>query len=304
MSEEGWRPLGVETDEDVASYDALHDGIPAWMDTPYWLWVQGALTQIRTFGDGSGRIPMLNVELAEDMCQTLRIPLPDLRAAVGNQTGRRQLAEAIAILRKHPMPLQVADYLLAYNDRADHAALGELLWRSNSAWKVAERAGRTGLVRRVAVGVQTAGDSVIARSGQAGIHLAQAWQELFGLDGSSSEAYRLAILAIEDAAVPVVSPANGSATLGTVLKQIEDQADWQLPMGREHSKSPSGDVVVSLMRLVWHGQHDRHGGQPSAPGAVTPEEARVAVTTAVVLVDWFTDRLVERHSPATGDAPA
>lgn len=299
MSEEAWRPLGVDDRAQVAEYDALHDSLPDWMATPYWTWVRQALTKVRPYVDGSGRVPMLNVELAEAMCQTLRIPLSDLHLGVGYDNGRWQLDQAIAALRGHSSPLQVADYLLAHHDRADRAGLDALLSRSNSLWRVGERAGRTGLARRVSVGVQVAGDDVMSRSGQAGLHLAQAWQELFGLDGSSSEAYRLAILAVEDAAVPVVSPTNRSATLGTVIKQIEDQRDWRLPMSREHSNAPSGQVIVSLMRLIWHGQHDRHGGQPSAPGAVTPHEARVAVMTAVVLVDWLTEGLVERKAPAS-----
>lgn len=304
MSEEPWRPLGVDNQEEVAHYDALHDGVPAWMVDAYWAWIRQALTRIQSYSDGSGRVAMLNVELAEAMCQTLRIPLPNLRWSVSLDNGRRQLDQAIATLRSHQSALQVADYLLAHNDRVDRAGLEALLSRSNSLWRVGERSGRAGLARRVSQGVQHASDGVIEASGQAGRHLAQAWQELFGLDGSSSEAYRLAILAVEDAAVPVVSPVNRSATLGTVIKQIEDQGDWRLPMTREHSKAPSGEVIVSLMRLIWHGQHDRHGGQPSAPGAVTPDEARVAVMAAVVLVDWFTEGLVQRLGPASAtDTP-
>lgn len=63
--------------------------------------------------------------------------------------------------------------------------------------------------------------------------------------------------------------------------------------------------MVALMRLVWNGQPDRHGGQPSAPGAVHEDEARVAVmTTAVVLVHRFTAALAQRRSEVGQVDPA
>lgn len=103
-------------------------------------------------------------------------------------------------------------------------------------------------------------------------------------------------MAVEDAAIPLISPKHPRPTLGTVLSQIESQGDWRLPMEREHPNAPSGDVLIGLMRMLWHGQHDRHGGQPSAPGDVSVEEATVAVSTAVTLVHWFDANLVQRKA--------
>lgn len=141
------------------------------------------------------------------------------------QNGRRQLDLALANVQRQANPLQIADYLLAREADADPVGLDSLLARTNSAWQVGTRAGRRGLERRVALGVHKASDAVMTGSGQPGGRSAQAWEQLFGRSASASEAYRLAILSIEDAAIPVVSPANRSATLGTVIKQIEDQKD-------------------------------------------------------------------------------
>ena len=58
-------------------------------------------------------------------------------------------------------------------------------------------------------------------------------------------------------------------------------------MKREHANASSGEVLVGMMRMLWYGQHDRHGGQPSAPGNVSVGEATVAVSVAVALVHWF-----------------
>jgi len=93
-----------------------------------------------------------------------------------------------------------------------------------------------------------------------------------------------------------VSPNNSKATLGTVIKQVEDQGDWGLPMDREDPKALTGDVLVGMMRVLWHGQHDRHGGQPSAPGNVSIDEARIAVSFAVILVQWFDANLTSRKT--------
>lgn len=290
-----WRPLGVDTDEDVAVYDALHDGLPTWLADSVWAWVADAVTLYRPYRDGSGRVAMLDVELAEAMCQTLRIPLPSLRATdVNASTGSSQRQAAMKALRGHRDPLQIIDYLLAHGAQGKADALEQILERGKSAWAVGTRSGKPGLVRRVPLGVQIAADSVMARAGQAGVRLAKAWEALYGIGPDPSEAYRLAILAVEDAAVPVVSPSNARASLGTVLRQMEGQGDWQLPMKREHPQAPSRETVVALMRMLWHGQHDRHGGQPSAPGNVTEPEAVVALSVAVSLVQLFDAGLVQR----------
>jgi hypothetical protein len=287
VTSETWRPLGVDTDERVAAYDALHEEVPPWMWAPFWTWVRGALTVIRTYSDGSGRVPMLNVSLAEEMCQSLRIPLPELRSPVGTSAGERQLSVALAKLVAHGQPLQIADYLLAHGERVRADDLSALLERSKSAWRVGSRAGRPGLVRRVPEGVQVAADAVMRRAGKAGVRLAEAWEALYGVAPDASKAYAASIKAVEDAAIPAVSPTNHNATLGTVLRQIEDQGNWELPMTREHERAPSRDVLIAMIRLLWHGQHDRHGGQPSAPGDVSVSEATVAVSIAVTLVNWF-----------------
>lgn len=65
-------------------------------------------------------------------------------------------------------------------------------------------------------------------------------------------------------------------------------------MEREHNRAPSREVLIAMMRMLWHGQHDRHGGQPSAPGDVSVEEATVAVSLAVTLVNLFSSALVAR----------
>ena len=297
MVEETWRPLGVDTEEQVAEYDALHDDVPDWMDAAFWSWVKDTITVRRCYYDGSGNFAMVNEALVEAMCQTLRIALPDIRPwEISGSVGLDQFKKVMPTLRRADKSLAIADYLLAHEDRANSEELEALLTRAKSAWTVGSRAGRPGLVRRVPSGVQDAADSVMDRTGRAGIRLAKAWEQLYGIQPNASAAYGLAIKAVEDAIVPVVSPTNERATLGTVLAQVEQQADWKLPMEREHDRAPSREVLIGMMRLLWHGQHDRHGGQPSAPGDVSIEEATVAVSLAVTLVNVLHAGLVSRES--------
>jgi hypothetical protein len=299
MSEaEVWRPLGVDSDDEIAEYDALHDGVPTWMSTAFWAWMRDTLTERRYKNTTRQYLDHLREAEVEEMCQALRIPLPNLRfKGVDRATGQNQLDGAIRVLREHQNWLQIADYSLAHFENAKAGELDALLERSKSAWRVGTRSGRPGLVRRVPEGVQVGGDLVMARAGNAGIRLAKAWEELYGQNPNPSEAYRLAILAVEDAAIPVVSASDSTATLGKVIGQISS-GTWRLPMAREHDDAKSHDVLVGMMRVLWHGQHDRHGGQPSGPGNVSMEEATVAVGLATTLVQYFDAGLVARQTSA------
>lgn len=293
--EKTWRPLGIDTEDEVIKYDALHDGVPSWMEAGLWAWIQGEITERRRYKDGSGSVAHLNEPLMESMCQVLRVYAPILRCKRTDiAEGKKQLASAMKVLKSNAEALQVADYILAHSVRVKSDELDELLSRSNSAWIIGARHGKPGLVRRVPSGVQVGADTVIDRAGRAGARLAKAWENLYSLQPNASEAYRLAILAVEDASVSVVSPSNYRATLGTVIKQMEDQGAWRLPMTREDSRYPSADVLIGMIRMLWHGQHDRHGGQPSAPGNVSEQEAIVAVGLATTLVQWFDAGVVKR----------
>lgn len=302
MTDKGtWRPLGAETEDEIAEYDALHDGVPTWMEPVLWSWVEREITSYGFQTDyqtkRNVRVKLLKEYFVEDMCQTLRIPFDNLpRGGPDPSEAKERVNAAMILLRRSGKGLHVADYVLAHMDEPDSTRLESLLAYGKSLWTVGTRYGRPGLVRRIPEGVQAGADTVMQRTGRAGARLAKAWESLYTLDPNPSEAYGLAIKAVEDAAIPVVSPANDRATLGTVLSQIENQRDWALGISREDIRAPSRDVLVGMMRTLWHGQHDRHGGQSSAPGNVTESEAIVAVGLATTLVHWFDAGVVKRHN--------
>ncbi len=87
---------------------------------------------------------MLDTDLAEHMCQRLRISFSNLRSQLVSQsTGENQLTKAVNVLSKHSNPLEIADYLLAHGGHAKAEDLNDLLERSKSAWVVEpDRAGQ------------------------------------------------------------------------------------------------------------------------------------------------------------------
>lgn len=286
-SETSWRPLGIDSDEEIAEYDALHDGIPEWMYSALWEWVRSEITIVKKDYATKGSVQHLDRRIVEPMLQTLQIRIPDVRNSF------HPIRDMIITLQDESKDLQIVDYILAHSSRAKADKLEEILTRCKSAWTVGTRSGKRGLARRVPLGVQVGAGSVIERAGRAGKHLAKAWENLYGIQHNISEAYRLAILAVEDAAIPRISPYNGRATLGTVLRDLESQGDWSLPMRREDERAPSKDVLIGMIRLLWHGQHDRHGGQ-AGQEPVSEQEAIVAIGLATTLVHWFDAGIVVR----------
>lgn len=294
MADGTWRPLSVETEEDIAEYNALHDDVPSWMAAEYWELVQRWVTSMTE--RARMRYTIINTKVVLPMSQTLRITLKTLETPIRNLgDGERRVQPMMSELKQHPHPLEIADYLIGHTDisEAQKDCLEALLTRSNSAWTVGTRSGSPGLVHRVPVGVQKAADSVMGRAQRAGVRLAKAWEALYGLNPDASVAYGAAIKAIEDAAVPVVSPTNTRASLGTVIRDMESQKNWTLPMLKP-ADGESGKTIIEMMKIVWVGQHDRHGGQPSAPGDVSLQEATVAVSMAVTLVNLFHSGVIQR----------
>lgn len=183
---------------------------------------------------------------------------------------------------------RLVDFLASQCNRRGAAIdeLGKILLQSGAAWEVGERHGKAGLARRVAEGVAVAAEAAFHKP-NAGKRLAAAWEEAFGVNPDPSNAYSLAVKAVEDASIPVVPTGKAEPTLGDVIRTIGG-GTWRLPHLREHNLAPTHDVLVGMLRTLWRGHHDRHGG-PSTVGvpAVTQKEAESAVILAVTLVGWF-----------------
>ncbi|MBV9162006.1 MAG: hypothetical protein JO309_05060 [Pseudonocardiales bacterium] len=82
-----------------------------------------------------------------------------------------------------------------------------------------------------------------------------------------------------------------------MIREINDhQQNWQLAIPAPAATNPAA-ALVTMLRLLWQGQTDRHGGSaPTIP--VTNHAAEVAVHLAVTLVQWFqTGAIQPTHTP-------
>ncbi|MCS5511666.1 hypothetical protein NY537_02770 [Curtobacterium flaccumfaciens pv. betae] len=266
-----WTPM----DADPAVFETLIDGVPAWIYAPLKRWAAALIDT------GSG------VSVLEDFDVATRSNSPI--AWVLDERGFNRFwadLDDATILR-------LVDYLV-YRWRGNAAVvkrLATLLNEGGSAWTVGIRGAFTGLQRRVNEAVAEAAERAMA-SGSSGARLAEAWNQAFGLQPNPSVAYSIAIKAVEEAAIPVVQPKHGKATLGTVIGQMKGDGDWGLPFD-----GSSGSTVLSLCAELWNGQTDRHGSNGSAPP--TAEAAEAAVIMAVSLVQWFTSGAIARRSSPT-----
>jgi hypothetical protein len=279
-TDEQWLPLGMEEDE-VAVYTALRKDVPPWLESSLWAWIDHLFTfYTQTIYNNHFR-----VELAHKCERALRLTIP--------HDGKTNLVEGLrgvryAVSGSPTLPWRLVDFLISDKSPAADVvkSLDSMLLEAGSGWKVGSRSGKVGLVRRLPEGVEAAAGDAFQQP-NAGKRLAAAWEAAFGINPDPTKAYSMAVKAVEDASIPVVCPNDTSATLGKVIGQV-NAGTWKLPHLREDKSAPTHDVLVGMMRTLWTGQHDRHGGPStvSVP-AVTQDEAESAVMLAVTLVGWF-----------------
>jgi hypothetical protein len=285
--DEEWLPFGVE-DHEVAAFTALREDVPSWLDQSLWEWIAKNVV-----GRGSNGLPVMRTDLLRRAERVLHVTIP-ARPPQHVSTGLHELRDRYSTYGPTAL-LGFVDFLISdlSPDHSYLADLDQILVEAGSAWCVGMRRGKPGLVQRLPEGVVDAASATFKR-GDAGQRLASAWESTFGLQPDPSNAYRLAVQAVEDATIPVVPTGKAEPTLGDIIRAI-DNGTWRLPHLREHALASSHDVLVSMLRLLWRGHHDRHGG-PSTVGvpAVTQDEAESAVMLAVTLVGWFDSGKVQQ----------
>jgi len=215
---------------------------------------------------------------------------------IGQELGR-SLPSSVFRGRAADETLVFADFLIAEIERSGGHSyqipqLTSVLSQAGSEWTVSTRGASSGLVKRVPEGVQLAADAASQLPGEAGRLLSEAWHAAFGRVPNPSEAYSKAIKAVESSASAVVTPSDQRSTLGKIAQVMRDQGNWELPLEDDPANSSTG-VVYSMVRALWSGQSDRHGG--NGHRSPTGEEAEAAVLLAVPLVQWFASGAVSRR---------
>ena len=105
-----------------------------------------------------------------------------------------------------------------------------------------------------------------------------------GRNPDPSRAYNEAIRAVEVVAAPVVIPDDPKATLGKIIKAMEDKpSKWTVDL-----VEATPEQVTGMAAMIWQAQFDRHGtDDEDVPLNVSQEQADAAVHVAIALVRLF-----------------
>jgi hypothetical protein len=272
-----------------------HEGVPDHLDEPLRRWIYAALQ------GGGAELVALKLEIRIDYDRAsgnaaiflARDPQPYQLLAIVNAV--------LANGGPWPQPLP-RDRPGTNSNAAGKAQLREdlitMLAAGSSVWQVSSDG--TGLIRRIDETSVNAIDQAVSvaeanpKSGSAAKQIRTAWRAIYKLDPEPETAYREAVKAVESAAHAVVQPDHSAATLGTMRRELRDNAaSWMLAIP---GKDGSGDIapLLAMIGLLWDGQEWRHGGQKPGRDA-TPEEAEMAVHLAVTLVHWFITGAVHKR---------
>ena len=259
--DEQWLPLSARENPEIAQqFEALHDGVPAWLIVPLSTWIGKQIGEHYIQDWWRNR---LSVKLHRSMPRLLsEIPTDYYLDIIDCVISTKQ---------------EIPDY----NFPMAGAQLNEYLKDGGSLFRASER----GLERRVQTELQETADLVFGSGSRAAQYLRDAWQKAWGRSPDPSGAYGDSVRAVEAAYRPVVSPNNERATLGTIISNMRDKpTKFHV---RLQSSDGSGNVarVVAMLELLWKSQFDRHGtDDETVPLNVSIEEAQDAVALVTILV--------------------
>ncbi len=288
-----WRPLSRRGTDPSPEEDALYEGVPPHLVQPLLHWID-SLFEHTSWEDEFPASERRAGRIAARVRLDLRAAPLSHAHAQNNQniwSASRALVH-LAGASGDTVLLDVVDATLAEGTPKGAARdLEQLLTGGGSAWRVAGN--RKSLERRVEPAATDAFRQ--AAAGDPGSHLATAWAAVYGRHPAPSRAYSEAVKAVEAACIPLVIPgARGArATLGKVIIDLSDhQQDWRLSICSAAAPAEISPLLA-MLRLLWQGQTDRHGGSaPATP--VTAPAAEAAVHLAVTLVQWFRSGAVRR----------
>lgn len=267
-----WTPPGAEDGYDKV----LFEGVPPWLTEPMHRWLLSLYPW------------PLDLDALEMFDLMTRRP-----DSLASTVQHFSLKHALNYMEDEELLLLI-DFALAKGTNAGDA-LEKVLSIGSSEWRVGRRGDNAGLEKRVADGVRSTVEVASSVDGHAGDLLGEAWRATFGLNPDYEKAYSKAVKAVEAAAIPVVSPSNATATLGTVIADMRNQKDWDLVMTRSAKAPTSDSAVVTMAKQLWAGQNDRHAGQPDYTPS-TQADAEAALFLAAPLVHWFSTQAVARRS--------
>ena len=263
-------PLSKRDGKDERDYDVLHEGAPRWMRKQLLEWLNRNLHS--SAPDGHWYEAALN-----EMELDLKLPISE---------GRDLLP---ACSDDELLLLNVINWMLEHPEhRSYEEVVADILDRGGSAWQVVWADGAARLERRVVRALSELAHRVMAVGDVSGQHLQNAWREAWGINGSANEAYDQAVKAVEAALVPLVSPKNGKATLGTIILEMTSKPERFKVRLEPRRGADATRAFIGQLEVLWQ-SHRRHG-EPNAVVQMSVDEARDAVSLAAQVVDWIQRR--------------
>jgi hypothetical protein len=266
---------------DVAEWEGPYDGVPDWL----WPTVRDWISTVFVYGSRAGGTPAWDYDALHALERHFRVLL-DWSEFMSPEKSLIAMCAA-----DETFCLDLIDWCLENVQRARDNVRDLMvgLDGAGSVWTVGlDPEGKPQLERRIDATVAQAVETAAPSGTRAAAHLSKAWSEIYGRSPDPSSGYREAVRAVEAIAQPVVSPANATATLGTMIRDMQQKPEkWSMVL------NPTGDVdavqqLIGMMQLLWKSQLDRHGtADEAAPLAVTQEEAEAGLHIAAALVHLF-----------------
>jgi len=286
-----WTPLSQRDNSD-SEYHGLHEGVPPWLLQTLLTWIEHAFAHTRSTQAGR------RVEMSYPV-QTMRAAERELRFHLRETEGFWMWSELRALLEVDEiLMLDVIDWALhkgSYGSGTTKVTeLNGYLESGGSVWVAVPVSEVHELQRRVEAAALIAVTAATTPADNASTHLRDAWSKAYGRNPDPSGAYREAVRAVEAVAKPTIAPKDNLATLGKMIRAIED-APHKFAIALDPKGIPPIDGLVTMMKLLWTAQLDRHGTDDTTkPLNVTQDQAESAVNLAVTLVQWFRSGAVSR----------
>ena len=266
---------------------ALHDGVPEWLDQPLRDWLDSSFAiEGKAGAEPLARRVLMRLRWAKQFQSQAYVSR--LRLA----SGMELLGVIDAVLQLHPgwdLPGLSYDRYI----QPQLSTLDRTLTDAASLYRIDYD--RRCLVQRVDATVQAAVDTAVTgATATVAEYLRIAWVSAYGLHPDPDKAYDQAILAIEEQTCPLVSPRNSKATLGTVIRDLRNQGgQWELSIGDTGTGQPAAiDALIDMLALLWKGQ-SRHAGSQNSRQQ-TQAEAEAAVHMSAALTQWLTSGVLRR----------
>ena len=273
-------PFSVRTNPEKSAleqYEALRDGVPAGLMPTLLSLVYEQLGEVTNVLGYLAVNDPHRERLSRIVDRSLPSGLQDLMSLLGSDTA---------------LLLDTVDYIVHYCSVTTQAAaaLNLAFEEARSAYTIGvDSEGRYGLQERQPAELTDLMNQMLGGRDEAARQLAAAWSSAFGRTPDLKAACDAAVAAVEAAAKPVVIPYDDRATLGLIIRALEDKpGKWTTVTGADRDV----EAVIGMLRLVWTG-FTRHGGDPS-PIPLTSELAQMIVHTAVLLVHWFQSGSIRR----------